>query len=240
MIRSLLVPTLSLATLALHAQNWLVNQPVDVQVSAVTVYGGGCFPATQAILNFSAPAVDGVTYFYKVIGITTDGEYTMVPGPAVALQVDDMIPVSVQDNQVFNTGTFGGLELQVWAVGTPTMEGQAHPCSSSELWMSNLLLCNEGLTAIVQTNCATELSTGLTDMDRSTISYIPPSSMNGYQLQLTVNEPVSGRIIDMQGRVVAMFGTDQRTIDLSGLPGGVYVLTLLGNTGQIVHSTFTI
>ena len=230
---------LTLFPLTLHAQGWGVNQPVDQQLSAITVYGGGCFPAIQAQLNFGQPPVDGVTYYYKVVGITTDGEYTMVPGPGQALAVNDLVPVQQFEHQVYNSGTFGGLELEVWAMGTPTTPGQSHPCSSSDLWMSNLLLCNEGLTCLIGSNCTTQLSTGVPGSARNN-ALVLPNAFNGYTLQWNGTPLVSGSVIDPSGRTIQVLSAATPTAQLGHLPSGVYILHLITTDGNWQRMTFPI
>lgn len=237
MLRSLL-PCIALVPLILHAQGWSVGQPVEQQLSAITVYGGGCFPAIQAQLSFGQPPVDGVTYYYKVISITTDGEYTMWPGPGTALAVDDMIPVQQFSHQVYNSGSFGGLELQVWAIGTPTTAGQAHPCASSELWMSNLLPCNEGLNCAIASNCVTELGTGVGDA-AAEASLQLPNAANGFMLQWPGTVLTSGEVRDLRGRLVHTLSSGTGG-SLAHLPDGLYVLHLNTGDGRSVRTTFPI
>lgn len=219
------------ATTTTHAQNWIVGAPVDMQVSSVAVYGGGCWPDLQAHLNFGLPPVAGVTYYYMVTDII-DGTYTVTPGPAGPLSIGDTITIhSAQETLVYNEAASGGLFMQVWATGTPTAAGQAHPCAANDLWMSNLLLCFEGLNCLLQASCTTEISNSVQSATAvDAISYILPSAGNGYRLQ--VNSPANVRVVDLHGRVVAQEQGTALRMDLSTLPMGAYVLHLEHN-GQV-------
>jgi hypothetical protein len=213
---------------------------VDEQLSTLTVYGGDCYPGIQATLTLGAPAVDGIIYYYKVISIITDGEYTMVPGHAAALQIGDTIHNAPVDFLVFNTGTYGGLELQVWAEGTPTAAGQTHPCGSNDLWQSNLLLCNEGLSWIIQGTCATEFSSGVNALVADQGTVVLPQAANGYQLQWPGMSVLRGAVLDMQGRIVASLASGQQSLDANGFANGTYLLVMDRTNGPAVRRTFTL
>jgi hypothetical protein len=219
------------ATTTAHAQNWIVGQPVDMQVSSIAVYGGGCWPDLQAHLNFGLPAVAGVTYYYLVTDII-DGTYTVTPGPAGPLSIGDTITIHpAQETLVYNEAASGGLFMQVWATGTPTTAGQVHPCVMGDLWMSNLLLCFEGLNCLLQTNCTTEISNAIdAAMPNDALSFTLPTAGNGYQLQ--VNGAASVRVVDMQGRVVATEEGTGLRMHLGALPAGAYLLHMERN-GQV-------
>lgn len=232
MIRTLLFFTLAPVACAGFSQNWIVGQAFDTQLSSITVHGGGCYPATQAILAFGTTPVDGVHYYYKVVGITTDGEYTMLPGPVTALSVGDTVHMNPANHLVFNSGTFGGLELQAWAEGTPTTAGQAHPCAANDLWMSNLLPCNEGLSCAISSGCETEIGNGITDNRTEAFALIAPSVGNGFNLQLTGGSISGGMILDLQGRVITTLANGQHGADMSTMPDGVYVLDVAGADGS--------
>ena len=239
MKKHVLTTLLALSGTASFAQNWIVGEPVDMQVSSVTVYGGGCGPGPQATLALNVPPVSGITYYYRVIGITTDGEYTMYPGPAAPLQVNDTIHVGPFGNLVYNSGSFGGLELEAWVEGAPTMPGEAHPCAPNNLWMSNLLLCNEGLSCTVPGACVTEVSSGLAMPGGAGLSFDPPCTANGFSL--SCYGPVrTGRVTDLQGRAVAEFSGGRTIVDASAWPSGAYVVHLSGNDGTALRRTFVL
>ena len=240
MTRTLLLSAFALTASTSFAQNWIVGQQFDTQLSAVTVYGGGCYPAAQAVLAFGTTPVDGVYFYYKVISVSTDGEWTMLPGPVTALSVGDTVHMNPVNQLVFNSGTYGAMQLEVWAEGTPTTAGQAHPCTFSDLWMSNLLLCNEGLSCTIASSCATEIGSGMADTEVGTLTLIPPSPANGFNLQLTGGSINGGRILDLQGRMIATLSNAQQGVGLDAVPNGVYVLDVVGADGSRLCRTFSL
>ncbi len=176
-LSTLLLSTLTIGSVS--AQAWVVGQPVMFQLSEISVFGGGCFPAAQANLNFPLYPVSGITYYYLVTGHSSPGDYTMVPGPANPLLVGDTVHITSSTHAVYNTGGFGGLDLEIWAEGTPTVPGQVHICSFSMLWLSNLLLCEEGLINTSSASCETELSTGMNENTSDDIRFVAPMASNG-------------------------------------------------------------
>ncbi len=225
-------------TTTLHAQNWEVGVPVDVLISNITVYGGGCAPGVQATLFMPLLPVDGVNYYYRVIN-TNGGTYTMVPGPANVLNVGDTVHFpTTQITEVYNTANQGGLEMEVRAEGTPTTPGQTHPCASNDLWLSNLLLCNEGLTSVISLSCETQPSTVGIDEETTTLSFIAPLAANGFQLQVLDAQVHVVRVLDAQGRVVCTSTGSTSRMDLSTQPDGVYVLQAERVSGQVLTQRF--
>jgi hypothetical protein len=55
----------------------------------------------------------------------------------------------------------GLLDMSIKAVGVPTTVGQVHPCQPNNLWMSNLMICDEGLSPVINNNCMVEAGTSL-------------------------------------------------------------------------------
>jgi len=227
-------------TTTLHAQNWEVGMPVDIQISTITVYGGGCAPGVQATLFMPLLPVDGITYYYRVIN-TNGGTYTMVPGPANVLNAGDTVHFpTTQISEVYNAANQGGLEMEVRAEGTPTTAGQTHPCTSNDLWMSNLLLCNEGLTSLISLGCETQPSTVGIDEANNTLAFIAPLAANGFQLQILDAQVRSVRVLDAHGRVVSTSTVATPRMDLSVQPDGVYLLQAERNNGQVLTQRFVL
>jgi len=233
---------LALATTATtQAQNWTVGTPVDMQISAITVYGGGCYPGVQANLLFPVTPVDGLTYYYRVIN-TNGADYTMVPGPANVLAVGDTVHVpTTQITEVYNTQNFGGLEMEIRVEGTPTTVGQAHPCAFNDLWLSNLLLCNEGLTSVISLNCVTIAGgVGIEEGNTNVLHFIAPLATNGYQLQVIDTEVATARVLDLQGRVVSSANGASPRMDMGTQPDGVYVIQAERTNGQVLTQRFVL
>jgi hypothetical protein len=229
------------ATVSTQAQNWIVGAPIDMQISAITVFGGGCYPGVQANLFFPVTPVTGITYFYRVLN-TNGGSYTMVPGPANVRAVGDTVHVpTTQITEVYNTQLSGGLELEIRAEGTPTVGEEVHPCEYNDLWISNLLLCNETLSSLISTNCNTAVgSVGIDEASASTLRFIAPLAANGYQLQVIDTEVATSRVLDLQGRVVSSANGASPRMDMGTQPDGVYVIQAERTNGQVLTQRFVL
>jgi hypothetical protein len=232
-----LLATIALTT-AVSAQNWTVGTPVSMQVHEVAVFGGGCYPGVQAVLNLQHTQVTGVTYYYEVTNIT-NGVYTMVPGPAGILAIGDTIHVPASGiSEVYNQQTSGGLEMRVIAGGTPTVAGESHPCTASQFWISNLLLCNEGLSSALSDGCTTVNGSGMSigEINGGGAWYMA----NGDQVRITDNSIRSAQVIDAQGRVVSATNTVGGILDLGTEPTGVYVLRAQRASGEVVSQRIVV
>lgn len=234
---SSLLATIALTTAA-SAQNWQVGVPVSQQIGEVGVFGGGCYPGVQANLNLSHTRVTGVTYYYLVNNIT-NGVYTMVPGPANILAIGDTIhiPASGQ-TEVYNQQTSGGLELRLIAEGTPTVAGEVHPCTPSNFWMSNLLLCNEGISTGLNSGCTVQpgSSVGIGEINGSATWYVA----NGNAVRILDNSIRTAQVIDAQGKVVASTNTVGGVMDLSSQPTGIYVVRAERSNGEVVSQRMVV
>ncbi len=237
MIRTLTLASALALTCTLTAQNWTVGVPVDVQISTVTVYGGGCAPDPQATLFIPLLPVTGVTYYYRVVN-TNGGTYTMVPGPANVLAAGDTVHVpTTQITEVYNQAGAGGLELEVRAEGTPTVAGETHPCAPNNLWMSNLLLCNEGLNCLIQLSCQTVA--GSTGVEENTADQVWYSAAMG-QVRILDAGIRTAQVLDAQGRVVAATNVSGGTMDLGARPAGLYTVRAQRADGALVVARFVL
>ncbi|MBL8001895.1 MAG: T9SS type A sorting domain-containing protein [Flavobacteriales bacterium] len=219
-------------TTTLTAQNWTVGVPVNMQVSEIAVNGGGCSPGPQATLYLDHPAVDGITYYYEVTSIV-NGVYTMVPGPAGILMVGDTIHVPANFiTTVFNQQAAGSLQMRVIAAGTPTTAGQVHPCTASMFWMSNLMLCNEGLSTTLSSGCTVQPGStqGIADLAGSNAWF----SNNGTSIRLTDASIRTAQLVDAQGRVVATTNNSGGMLELGTLPTGMYVVRAQRADGSVL------
>jgi hypothetical protein len=232
MIRPYALLSTIVLTTATYAQNWAVGVPINVQVTEITVNGGGCSPGPQATLFLGAPPVTGMTYYYEVVSIT-NGVYTMIPGPAGILAVGDTIHLGPGGaNTVFNQQTSGSLQLRAKVQGTPTVAGQSHPCNTNSFWISNLLLCNEGLSTTLLSGCTTQdgSTIGISELTGESTWFVS----NGNALRITDNSVRSAQVIDAQGKVVAATNTIGGSLDLGTEPTGIYVVRAQRANGEVV------
>jgi hypothetical protein len=160
----------------------------------------------------------------------------MDPGPANVLAVGDTVHVpATQITEVFNQANLGGLEMKIRATGTPTVVGEAHPCSPNDLRLSNLLRCNEGLISVIQLGCSTEAgNTGMADLRVNGRWHIA----SGSTVRILDTAVRVAHVLDAQGRVLAVTTVSGCDLDLGLMPTGVYVVRGQRADGIVVSDRF--
>jgi len=217
----------------LSAQTWTVGTPASMILSEVTAYGGGCYPDIQTELHLNYTPVDGMQYYYEVSNIQGGGFYTMVPGPANALNIGDTVHVPANGiSFIYNQQVQGGLTLRLMAEGTPTTAGQTYPCTQNDLWMSNLMLCDEWLNKTLGTNCTVQPGStqGIADISGASAWY----ASNGNNVRLIDPTIRTAQLIDMQGRVVATTNSSGGVLELGSLPTGMYIVRAQRAEGAVL------
>lgn len=219
------------------AQNWIVGVPAAFKWSELTLFGG-CDPAPDQNITFSAPGVSGVEYVAIVDAVTPPGTNLIAPLGTGPLNVGDTVDLVVgPPNSVYFPSGSGSMSLSFWAIGTPTTAGQAHPCTFNALWLSNLMLCPEGLTKTVQATCTVQPGTvGIGGVDREGPAISFPSAANGWMLSARDAFRASAVVLDATGQVIAR----ALPADLSGRPNGVYLLQLTGTDGAVNVCRFVV
>lgn len=223
-----------------NAQNWTVGVPVDMSISYLTKYGFDCVQSNQADFNMNIilNSVSGIQYLaivdsvqnIAVINNTTD---TLFQGDTLFLtQGNNNYAVSF-----LNGG--GSISFNFKAVGTPTTAGQNHPCASSDMWMSNLLLCNEGLTLNVQNTCSVDDATSINQLNNSNTSLQFPNMSNQFQLQLNgVKNTNAVNLYDILGNQIpfkCQINNSNISIPCQDLNAGIYFISLLHNNKPETH-----
>jgi hypothetical protein len=220
------------------AQSWTVGNPVDMSISYLTKYAFSCAPGQADFnMNIILLGVSGIQYVAIVdsvqdIAVIFNTNDTLSQGDTLFLtQGNNNYAVS------FVNGA-GNISFNFKAIGTPTTAGQFHPCLFNDFWMSNLLLCNEGLTLNVQNNCTVNGPTSLNNLDDEA-SILFPSSNNQYQLQITnLKNTDLINLYDITGKqinVKASPNNSKVSIPCQELNSGVYFITLTQNNTSSTH-----
>lgn len=229
---------LASTTLATHAQNWTVGLPVDMLLYTQPFFGG-CTPGTDYTFNFPPSVVSGVDHVIRVVSVEPPGgTLDLVPGltgaTAGAIMVVD---AAVMRNLTMAPGTVSAL-LEFRAVGIPSTEGQSHPCNASPFWISNLMICPEGLIPNVNDGCTVQAGiTGLTEpLAEPVLQW--PSPANGQLLR--VRNGLQAEVVDLHGRVVAAHtgGAGTTSLALDHLAPGVHVLRSHAANGTTTAQRF--
>lgn len=213
---------LTLATTTITAQNWTVGVPAAYKFSEVFVWGGGCYPGPDQNILFSGPDVFGMQYYAIVDAATPPGTNTISPYGLTPLNVGDTVELvnGALNSCFFPTGS-GSMTLSLWMIGTPTTAGMVHPCTYNDLWMSNLMICPEGLSTGVDASCTVQAGTvGLAAAPTPGTGIELPSAANGWNLRVTDATVTNVELVNACGSVVASAG--KGSIGTGTLPDGLY------------------
>jgi len=224
---------------AAKAQNWTVGVPVDMQVSYLTKYSGFCAPGQPDFkINVVCNQIDGIEY---IIIIDSLVDIAVIPFPLDTVELGDTLFLNTGNN-IF-TFSFvngpGNISFNIKAIGTPTTAGQTYPCAFSDLWSSNLLLCNEELVLILQNDCSVDASIGINQLDENNASIQFPNLSNQYQLQvsnLKAADIIS--ICDITGKQIKVkptINSSTLSIPCHDLNSGIYFITLSQNNISSTH-----
>lgn len=226
-----------------QAQAWTAGVPMNqIIMPSFMVKSAaqlpGCFPDAAVTFNFVLPTVTGIQYYLKVTSIDPNSAYKL---PTLdTLAVGDSIAVNGGSNSLslyyFAASASSAFNADLYAAGTPTTAGQAYPCATVQLWMSNLMICNEGLSAQVQGNCT--IMSGPTEtanLVTNELSIVSPTLLNNHQLGI---RGLVGRntihINSITGQPIKKVNAVNSTviIDCSMLSDGIYILMVDGVAGK--------
>jgi hypothetical protein len=256
-MKRLILSTLCLVAsfLSLQAQNWTVGVPVN---RTIIDYPDRIFvtrfcdslnaPNGQdAELILALPAVAGVAYYLHVDDATSPANtYKFRQGGNVQIlqRGDSMLLASTATTDTVHIG-YAGFESEVSvrfkAVGTPTVQGEHHPCgSTNDGWYAQPIGCLGRTWADTQTYLMTCTVQGPTAAD-------VPASGAGLQVwpqparaQVHVRLPeafatAALQLADVNGRLVAQWeasGSAEQTLDVQGFPAGLFFLRCYDTDGQ--------
>ncbi|HEX5001008.1 MAG TPA: T9SS type A sorting domain-containing protein [Bacteroidia bacterium] len=228
---SVITAILSLFIHNSFGQPWTVGYPVQVTLTSVGGFTGGCSPNADFTFSFPGSAVTGVSYYLIVTATPQPNQVYLTPGNDT-LAVGDSIFMAPGTNSYgvyCFSGSGGSVSFDIVAAGIPTTAGEAYPCSVP-LWLSNLLLCPEGLINGVSNNCQVQSSTGISENNSLQPDIIYPSHLNGNQLQVK-GACDNVQLSDITGKIlVQQSGTDV-SFNLNGYCSGIYIVTVASGTG---------
>lgn len=229
---------LIISTLALcnnsktQAQNWTVGVPVDMSISYLTKYAFACAPnQADFTMNIILNSVGGIQYMAIVDSVQ---DIAILFNTTDTLNQGDTLYLTQGNNNYsvsFVNGT-GNISFNFKAVGTPTTAGQNHPCAFNDLWMSNLMLCNEGLTRNVQNTCTVDAATGIENLVAEN-DIVFPNASNNYMLSLnSSNKFDKVGIFDISGKLVISeerHSNKNVALNCQGLNSGIYFVSITQN-----------
>lgn len=225
------------------AQTWTAGVPMNQIITPNFMVKDaaqlpGCFPGASVNFNFVLPSVGGVQYYLKVTSIDANSAYRMPTQDTLA--VGDSIAVSSGSNTMsiyyFAASATSNFTADLYAVGTPTTAGQAYPCATVQMWISNLMICNEGLSAQVQASCTVMSGpTAVASTSLHEVHIVTPAASNHYQIELNnLTGTNSIQIVSATGQVVKQLQTREAALKLAcnELADDMYVLKVSGDSGK--------
>jgi hypothetical protein len=211
---------------SLKAQMWTVYVPVDTLLTQLGRNVGGCFPSADFTFTFPGSPVTGVDYLL-IVKQTPTGTVNMTPiGGTIAINDTLVLVPGTQTYNVYcNSGT-GLVSFDFVAKGTPLVANQAYPCSVSQLWLSNLMICPDGLSNNPPNNCLTQIATGLNEPAADDYNIIFPGDHNNGHLEVT-GDFTHVMVTDINGRTFRPeLKSGHALFNLSGVPAGMYTVII--------------
>ncbi len=241
--------------IGLQAQNWTVGLPVyrtiidyPDRIFVTRFCDSLNFPNGQdAELILALPAVAGIAYYLHVDDATSPVHtYKFRQGGNVQIlqRGDSMLLQSTATTDTVHIG-YAGFESEVSvrfkAVGTPTVQGEHHPCgSTNDGWYSQPIGCLGRTWADTQTylmTCTVQGSTAADAPASGAGMHVWPQPARG-QVHVRLPEGFATttlQLADINGRFVAQWealGSAEHTLDLQGFPAGLYFLRWYDADGQ--------
>lgn len=216
-----------LLSMAVNAQvNWTVGVPVAFKLTELSVFGSGCTPNADLTIAFGAVMVDGVGYYAIVDAVTPPGSNTILPYGLAPLNVGDTVPLDMGGpNYCFFPSGSGSMTLSLWALGTPATAGQVHPCVYTTFWLSDIMICPEGLSTVLSNTCTVQAqSTGLGSVTVPSGGVTLPGPGNGWILRIADPAVTRTELINACGSLAT--ATTNGSIDVGTVPDGLYFLRL--------------
>lgn len=216
-----------------HGQNWTVGTAVDDTLAKYTGYvWDGCYPGASILLNCYPGAVAGVTYYFVITSasdsIETTGGVSVFPGDSLLVTSSPIEFYNQSSPVVSMTGI-------VIAVGTPTASGETFSCGNSGMWLSNLLLCQEGLTAIYPNMCSVSASTGIAGASASGADLKVYQMADRWEVQGT-SRLAKIAVYSLSGMMVynsTEVSSGSATIPHHDLSSGIYLLQAVKADGAV-------
>jgi len=231
------------------AQNWMVGDAVNDTIKYLTLvawtfdttFDATCYEMGLPDHNFyMQPCADpGIDYGFVVESISNTGAIEITPSGFISL--GDTVWLTDEDvlREIFFEEMGGNVVLRFFAVGEVTLPNIPIYCApGDEFWFSNLLLCNEGLWA--NPACTTVPNPlGVNEITIENVDFTYPSNSNGYTLSAFSKENISMiALFDIQGKQVETSSSNH--IDCSFLDSGIYLITVVFESGEVVGEKFSL
>jgi Secretion system C-terminal sorting domain len=215
------------------AQTWTVGQPVLKYYTSIGGYAGGCYPNAEFQFTFPTSNVSGVGHYLAVTAVPA-GVFIVQPlNDTIAVGDTLLMSPPINTYSVYSPTGSGQVLFDIIAKGTPTTAGQPYPCSASQFWINNMMLCPAGYTQNVSFSCTVQAgSTGIEESVLNNIAIQFPGGNNGQTLMVNGNcKEVS--VVDVSGRILySSKNSSETSYNMSSVPEGIYLLKILTEKGE--------
>ncbi len=225
------------------SQTWTVGVPVSMNLSTLGHAVGGCFPAADFIFTIPGSKVTGVNHYAVVTAIPANSVYITPGNDTLAFGDSILLPSNTNTISVYCFGGSGFCNFDFYAAGTPTTAGQTYPCAANMFWMSNLLLCEEGLSLNLPPNCS--VLPGASSIDENNLASFNislPSASNNYLLSIAKTVDIaSASITGMKGEKIVFINVQQggtETLKCDELKNGFYFLNIVTKNNATYSKKF--
>lgn len=230
---------------SVDAQQWVVGQPVN-QLILPSAFGysalQGCYPSASAGWSLNVPTVPGIQFALVVKSADPNSMY-ILPGNDT-LNVGDTVKIN-SGNFMMSLYYFSPLAptqplmFDFVATGIPTQAGASYPCNLSMLlFLSNLLICPEGISGNIPASCTVQLNSSLEENEEipGTINW--PSELNNYMISIADLKPNTHiSLYTIQGNLVQELVTSntEAQINLADKASGIYILKMQYGDNVVSH-----
>ncbi|MBK8845736.1 MAG: T9SS type A sorting domain-containing protein [Bacteroidetes bacterium] len=236
MKKILLLLAIVIKVSGVSAQQWVVGQPVN-QLILPSALGyaalDGCYPNPSVNWTLNVPSVPGVQFSLVVKSADANSMFVL-PGNDT-LAIGDSVKIS-GSNFIFSIYYFSTaaptqpLDFDLVATGIPTQAGAAYPCNLSMLiFMSNLLLCPDGLSGTIPANCTVLLNSAIEENSSLAGVINWPSEQNNFTLNIDNLKPGTRvSVFSIHGNLIEELTTEIAEVQLDFLDKapGVYLLRI--------------
>lgn len=233
------------------AQDWMVGDAINDTIKYLTLnawefdttFDNTCYEMGMPDHHFLfQPCPDpGIDYGYVVEEITNTGD-TIEITPSGLISLGDTVWCTGfnVDRQIYFNTMGGYVKLRFFAIGEATMPDIEVLCQpANDMWITNLLLCNEFLWFNLGECTIAPNPLGITDLSDKDATLKYPNRLNGYQLLVESDNRIAQIVLfDIQGRRVGE--STSTSVDCSVLNDGVYVITIVFESGKAVAEKFVI
>jgi hypothetical protein len=215
---------------------WTVGLPVKDTLAATTFYVSNCGQGASETVHFTCNMnVAGVVMYAKIMYMTSNSIF--IPNNPMPLQAGDSLILTpgVTSISFGDTSANGGvMRIAIFAAGIPTNAGDIYPCQQVNIWMSDMGICPENISATSTPACAVQASVGVTEIKTNSENYF--ANPIGDLVTLKNNTFNSIEIFDATGKSILKQTITNQQVNTATLTTGIYFVRLMNNTTKEIKT----